>query len=65
MNTIMTLSLQGYKALGKEQNLDITKLSVLSGCNSGGKSSFMQVLLMMKQTIESSYSDGALLMGNM
>lgn len=61
MNKIMTLSLQGYKALGEEQDLDITKLSILSGCNSGGKSSFMQVLLMMKQTIESSYSDGALL----
>lgn len=61
MNKIMTFSLQGYKALGEEQELDITKLSILSGCNSGGKSSFMQVLLMMKQTIESSYSDGALL----
>ncbi|EPP4135814.1 AAA family ATPase [Vibrio vulnificus] len=61
MNELMTLSLNGYKAIGEEQDLPLTKLSILSGCNSGGKSSFMQVLLMMKQTIESSYSDGALL----
>lgn len=61
MNSIMTLSVTGYKAFGESQDLNVTKLTVLSGCNSGGKSSFMQVLLMMKQTIESSYSDGALL----
>jgi hypothetical protein len=42
--------------------LDIRPLTILAGANSSGKSSFMQPLLLLKQTLESSGDPGALLL---
>ncbi|MDR4950816.1 AAA family ATPase [Chryseobacterium sp. ES2] len=47
---IENLSLTNYKAFEKE-NLDIKPITILLGTNSSGKSSIIQFLLMLKQTI--------------
>lgn len=47
---IENLSLINYKAFEKE-NLDIKPITILLGTNSSGKSSIIQFLLMLKQTI--------------
>ncbi|MFD2466004.1 AAA family ATPase [Amycolatopsis silviterrae] len=41
--------------------LDIAPLTLISGANSSGKSSFMQPFLMLKQTVEAQFDPGALL----
>lgn len=56
------LSVEGYKSIGEELELRVAPLTVISGTNSAGKSSFMQPFLIMKQTIESSFDPGALLL---
>ncbi|MEU6646938.1 AAA family ATPase [Saccharomonospora sp. NPDC046836] len=55
------LSVSGYKAIRGEVELDIAPLTLISGTNSSGKSSFMQPFLMLKQTVEAQFDPGALL----
>ncbi|MGI9107257.1 MAG: AAA family ATPase, partial [Pyrinomonadaceae bacterium] len=43
-----------------EQSIEIRPLTILAGANSSGKSSMMQPLLLLKQTLEASYDPGAL-----
>lgn len=50
---ISRISVTGFKSLAKKTDLAIRPLTVLAGANSSGKSSFMQPLLLMKQTLES------------
>jgi len=59
---ITAITVQGYKALQHEERLAIAPLTLLSGANSSGKSSIMQPILLMKQTLEASYDPGALLL---
>jgi predicted ATPase len=59
---ITSISVQGYKSLYEECNIEIRPLTILAGANSSGKSSIMQLLLMMKQTLESTYDPGSLLL---
>ncbi|MEP7124490.1 MAG: AAA family ATPase [Byssovorax sp.] len=59
---IETLSVAGYKSIKDEQQLRIAPLTLLAGVNSAGKSSVMQPLLLLKQTLESSYTTGPLLL---
>jgi predicted ATPase len=59
--TITSISVQGFKSFYKKCNIKIRPLTILAGANSSGKSSAMQPLLMMKQTLESSYDPGSLL----
>ncbi len=56
------LTVAGYKSIKDEQSLRIAPLTLLAGVNSAGKSSLMQPLLLMKQTLESSYTTGPLLL---
>ncbi len=49
---ITKISVAGFKSIAKEAALDIKPLTLLAGANSSGKSSFMQPLLLMKQTLE-------------
>jgi predicted ATPase len=56
----MELSVEGYKSIASKQTLTFDGLTVLSGANSSGKSSFMQPFLILKQTIENHYDSGAL-----
>src|SRR5712691_5924906 len=59
---ITSISVAGYKSLVKEQAIQIRPLTILTGANSSGKSSIMQPLLLLKQTLEASYDPGALLL---
>ncbi len=62
MSEITKLSVTGYKSLLQKCSLDIRNLTIVSGANSSGKSSVMQPLLLLKQTLESQYDPGALLL---
>jgi hypothetical protein len=61
---ISKISLNGFKSIcGPEpQEIRIAPLTVLAGANSSGKSSVMQPLLLLKQTLEASYDPGPLLL---
>ncbi len=59
---ITAISVQGFKSLANESRIEIRPLTILSGANSSGKSSTMQPLLLMKQTLEASYDPGPLLL---
>ena len=58
---ITAVSVRGYKSLYDECRLEIRPLTVLAGANSSGKSSAMQPILLLKQTLEASYDPGPLL----
>ncbi|NMF58898.1 AAA family ATPase [Pseudanabaena yagii] len=57
---ITRISVSRYKSLAEECSIEIAPLTILSGANSSGKSSIMQPLLLMKQTLESTYDAGSL-----
>jgi len=59
---ITAISVQGYKSLYDETRVEIRPLTLLAGANSSGKSSIMQPLLLMKQTLEATYDPGPLLL---
>ena len=59
---ITAISVQDFKSLGRESWIEIRPLTILAGANSSGKSSMMQPLLLMKQTLEASYDPGPLLL---
>ncbi|MEQ8753221.1 MAG: AAA family ATPase [Coleofasciculus sp. G1-WW12-02] len=59
---ITKISVQGFKSLYDECSIEIRPLTILAGANSSGKSSIMQPLLLMKQTLEAPYDPGALLL---
>jgi hypothetical protein len=56
------ISVQGFKSLSTRQDVQIRPLTILAGANSGGKSSLMQPLLLLKQTLEAPYDPGHLLL---
>ena len=58
---ITKIAVSGFKSLADECEIDIHPLTILAGANSSGKSSIMQPLLMLKQTLEAPYDPGALL----
>ena len=49
---IKTLRLQNFKAFEDTGDLELKPITVLAGPNSGGKSSILQSLLLLKQTLE-------------
>src|SRR6058998_888375 len=57
---ITAIALRGYKSLAEECFIEVRPLTILAGANSSGKSSIMQPLLLLKQTLEASYDPGAL-----
>jgi len=56
------LAVQGYKSLRDRIEVDFGRLTVLAGANGSGKSSFIQPLLLLKQTFEAPYDPGGLLL---
>src|SRR5205823_4717511 len=52
----------GFKSIADEQRIEIRPLTILAGANSSGKSSMMQPLLLLKQTLEATYDPGPLLL---
>jgi predicted ATPase len=59
---ITNIAVQGFKSLYEECSIEIRPLTILAGANSSGKSSIMQPLLLMKQTLEAPYDPGYLLL---
>ena len=58
---ITKIAVKGFKSIAEECEIDIRPLTILAGTNSSGKSSIMQPLLMLKQTLEAPYDPGPLL----
>lgn len=48
----MKISIYNFKAIGSVVEYEMRPLTILSGINSSGKSSFIQLLLLLKQTME-------------
>jgi hypothetical protein len=59
---IAEIRVAGFKSISDEQSIEIRPLTILAGANSSGKSSIMQPLLLLKQTLEASYDAGPLLL---
>lgn len=58
---ITKIAVKGFKSIVEECEIDICPLTILAGANSSGKSSIMQPLLMLKQTLEAPFDPGPLL----
>ena len=59
---ITKIGVGGFKSISRPQSIEVRPLTILAGTNSSGKSSIMQPLLLMKQTLEASYDPGPLLL---
>jgi AAA15 family ATPase/GTPase len=59
---INEIAISGFKSIYNEKKIEIRPLTILAGTNSSGKSSFMQSLLLMKQTLEQNYDPGVFLL---
>lgn len=59
---ISNIAVEGYKSFSEKRSIALRKLTVLTGLNSSGKSSILQPLLLMKQTLEESYDPGPFLL---
>lgn len=57
---ITRIAVEGFKSIVERQEIEIAPLTILAGANSSGKSSIMQPLLMLKQTLEATYDPGPL-----
>jgi predicted ATPase len=58
MTRITSLSIEGFKSIDVELNLELRPLTTLAGANCSGKSSALQPLLLLKQTLEAPYDPG-------
>ena len=54
------LRVEGFKLFKKRQEVSFSRLTLLAGANSSGKSSLMQPLLLFKQTLEVPFDPGPL-----
>lgn len=59
---IRAITLKGFKSFLEPQVIEIRPLTILAGANSSGKSSALQPLLLLKQTLEHSFDPGPLLL---
>jgi AAA domain, putative AbiEii toxin, Type IV TA system/AAA ATPase domain len=59
----MAITLQGFKSFRDETTIEIRPLTLLAGANSSGKSSAIQPLLLLKQTLEATRDPGPLWLG--
>jgi hypothetical protein len=59
---ITRITVGGFKSINQERSIEIRPLTILAGAISSGKSSMMQPLLLLKQTLDAPYDPGALLL---
>ena len=59
---ITRITVGGFKSISQEQSIEVKPLTILAGANSSGKSSIIQPLLLLKQTLEATYDPGPLLL---
>jgi predicted ATPase len=57
---ITAITVKGFKSLYDETRIELRPLTILAGRNSSGKSSVMQPLLLLKQTLEQPVDPGPL-----
>ena len=57
-SVITAIAVRGYKSICQELRLELRPLTVLAGANSSGKSSIMQPMLLLKQTLENPFDPG-------
>jgi Leucine-rich repeat (LRR) protein len=62
MVSLTGIGIGGFKSFKDLTKIKLSFLSILAGTNSSGKSSMIQPLLLMKQTIEANYDPGVLLL---
>lgn len=55
---ITAITVRGFKSLAQETRIDVRPLTILAGANSSGKSSIVQPLLLLKQTLEATFDPG-------
>lgn len=58
---ITGVTIEGFKSIKEPLHIRFGALTILAGANSSGKSSIFQPLLLLKQTLESAYDPGPLL----
>ncbi len=61
-NRLTSISIENFKSISSPQVVQVRGLTLLAGANSSGKSSAMQPLLLMKQTLEATYDPGTFLL---
>lgn len=61
-DAISSLVVEGFKSLAERTEIEIRPLTLLAGANSSGKSSALQPLLLAKQTLESHFDPGGVLL---
>lgn len=54
------ITVSGFKSLAKPTHIDLRRLTVLAGANNSGKSSIIQPLLLLKQTLDAPIDPGPL-----
>jgi phage FluMu protein Com len=59
---ITQIKVAGFKSIAEEARIEIRPLTILAGANSSGKSSMMQPLLLLKQTLEASFDPGSIML---
>ena len=59
---LRSLTVKGYKSIIDEQTIEFRPLTILAGANSAGKSSLVQPLLLLKQTLSTPFDPGPLLL---
>ncbi|MBV9614082.1 MAG: AAA family ATPase, partial [Ktedonobacteraceae bacterium] len=59
---ITRITVGGFKSIVQEKSIEVRPLTILAGANSSGKSSIMQPLLLLKQTLDATYDPGPLLL---
>jgi hypothetical protein len=59
---ISKIAVRGFKSIAEEQQIELRPLTLFAGANSSGKSSLMQPILLLKQTLEAPSGPGALLL---
>jgi hypothetical protein len=59
---ISKIAVRGFKSIWEDTEVEVRPLTLLAGANSSGKSSLIQPLLLLKQTLEAPGDPGALLL---
>ncbi len=57
---LSSIGIEGFKSIRDRHDVELRQLTILAGANSTGKSSLMQPLLLLKQTVDSSVDPGPL-----
>ncbi len=59
---ITEIRVGGFKSIVERRSVEIRPLTILAGANSSGKSSIIQPILLLKQTLDASFDPGPLLL---